>query len=119
MGVLFGGMLTGMGGWVYAQVVMEAQAKTDKMMLNTRESCEDCGFGLVNQSDFWKKQIESYHQIINIKVKLYISLLVASIVDSFAMPPGCSGILFLISRMEVYMRNVPLMYILLALVLAL
>mmetsp|Transcript_42525 Transcript_42525/g.77687 ORF Transcript_42525/g.77687 Transcript_42525/m.77687 type:complete len:236 (+) Transcript_42525:126-833(+) len=38
--VLFGGMLTGMGGWLYAQA-MAAQAKTNEMLLNTRESCED------------------------------------------------------------------------------
>lgn len=47
--VLFGGMLTGMGGWVYAQAI-EAQAKTSKFL-------EDSGGGdLMKQTDYWKEQ---------------------------------------------------------------
>lgn len=63
--VLFGGMLTGVGGWVYAQA-MAAQAKTNEMMLNTRENCDDCGVGLVNQTDLWKKQAD-YWKIVSDK----------------------------------------------------
>mmetsp|Transcript_20158 Transcript_20158/g.43787 ORF Transcript_20158/g.43787 Transcript_20158/m.43787 type:complete len:270 (-) Transcript_20158:120-929(-) len=56
--VLFGGMVTvvtGMGGWMYAQA-MAVQAKSNELLENN-------GGALVNQTGFWKKQTHFWNAI--------------------------------------------------------
>eukprot|EP00580_Thalassiosira_gravida_P003358 CAMPEP_0201606840 /NCGR_PEP_ID=MMETSP0492-20130828/6165_1 /ASSEMBLY_ACC=CAM_ASM_000837 /TAXON_ID=420259 /ORGANISM="Thalassiosira gravida, Strain GMp14c1" /LENGTH=131 /DNA_ID=CAMNT_0048071333 /DNA_START=82 /DNA_END=478 /DNA_ORIENTATION=- len=70
MVVLFGTMLTGMGGWAYSEA-MAVQAKavaktyeivsdTKDFVSDTKEFCHDGVDDLVNDSGFWKKQADGW-----------------------------------------------------------
>mmetsp|Transcript_22202 Transcript_22202/g.46428 ORF Transcript_22202/g.46428 Transcript_22202/m.46428 type:complete len:305 (+) Transcript_22202:47-961(+) len=68
--VLFGTMLTGMGGWAYSEA-MAVQAKaldktyeivsdTKEFVSDTKDFCHDGVDDLVNESGFWKKQADGW-----------------------------------------------------------